>query len=440
MEIEVYGLGYVGMVTALGLCKQGALVHGIEISSDKINSLSKSQLHIYEPGLDSWFSDSLANKLFTFSSSSNMNSQAHLADESERFVAIVCIGTPMEARGTVDLTQLRAVLKNIEGEVTSSCCKKVLLVLRSTVPPGTCEAEILPLLKRLKMASNSLEIDFIYYPEFLREGEAIVDFENPRLLALGCDADYESIETDWADLIDLLPGADRRQWVGIKTAEMMKYAQNSYNALRIVFSNELATVSSQYGVDIKELSELMRDNQSRESVGQYLLPGFSYGGPCLVKEVEALSWMGKKTGHEIPVISSISKSNLDHYERFLSVIEQKNPKKIIIFGVTFKPNTDDLRNSFVLRLIEDLLEGPSYKAPIDVSIVERAEVQDKVKLYFNSKPLVRVLGPRDLKDEKYDLVVFGPFKPDTNVIESMLSNSKESINLGFFDEIANFNF
>lgn len=433
MEIRVYGLGYVGLVTALGLSKSGHSITGIELSKDKVEQLENSKLHIYEPGLEEWFDSSIKNQCFNFSSSSKVS-------ENEELVAIVCVGTPMGARGKVDLSQLKSVLKSILNDLRQSPTKRFLLVLRSTVPPGTSLEEVVPILNQIKNLDQRREVDYIFYPEFLREGQATSDFAAPRISIMGTHSDSNKVRKNWDQFIKILPASREINWVKVNTAEMMKYAQNSFNALRVTFANELATISSQYEVDCKELYELMQKNQANEKNGQYLRPGFSYGGPCLVKEVEALSWMGRKSGHELPLISNISRSNLNHYERFLSIIEQVGAKNILISGVAFKPDTDDLRNSFLVRLVDDLLLRPSYKSEVAIVVLEKAEALSRVAMYWAKTEAVSVITESDLDNAQHDLVVFGSFKPNNNIVESLSRSCKKSIDLGFFDQFADFEF
>jgi GDP-mannose 6-dehydrogenase len=433
MEIRVYGLGYVGLVTALGLSKEGHSITGIEVSREKVEQLQSSKLHIYEPGLEEWFSSSREKSSFTFSSSSK-------SSDSEEMVAMVCVGTPMGARGKVDLSQLKSVLESILADLKNSSTKRLLLVIRSTIPPGTSLKEVLPILNQIKDLGKLEEVDYIFYPEFLREGQATQDFEKPKVSVMGTFSNFKKVQKNWETFLKILPVGSHTNWVSVNTAEMMKYAQNSYNALRVTFANELATVASQYDVDSGELYNLMKSNLSNEKSGQYLNPGFSYGGPCLVKEVEALSWMGRKSGHVLPLISSISRSNQNHYERFLSIVQQEKAKRVVICGVAFKPDTDDLRNSFIVKLVDDLLDGPSYKSEVFITILEKEAALEKVSSYWANEKGVIVKNAEHVIEREHDLVVFGSLKPNNEVIKSLDQNCKKSINLGFFDQAADFNF
>ena len=434
MEIRVYGLGYIGMVTALGLTRDNLSVHGVEKVKSKVDTLKKGKLHVYEPGLDTWLKDALAKNLF------DCSAKSEFAGNEKELVALFCVGTPMGALGEVDLSQTESALKDFMDGLKNSSHRNILVVLRSTVPPGTSNSIFVKAIEKFNKDHTDKRIDFLYYPEFLRASSALQDFANPKLIVLGSDKPGSQLEERWSSFLKLIPGYARGKWVDIKTAEIIKYAQNSFNALRISFSNELATLSSFYGVDSRQVYELMAENISHEKSGDYLRPGFSFGGPCLVKEVEALAWLGKRSGHELPVISNISKSNEEHFKRFLATIQRTGAKKVLILGISFKPETDDLRSSFSLKLVEKLLDGPSYKEKVQVTIVERSEVVEKATKYWQYNEKVEVITLDKLKSENHELVVFGPLRIDTKVRKSLTENSEKVIHLGFFEELPDFNF
>ncbi len=427
MEVKVFGLGYVGTVTALSLCQLGHQVEGIESVAEKVKSLREGKLHLFEEGLDEQLNKVCESGTF-------IPRQKPTSFKEKRNVICICVGTPMNADGSVNLEQVRGVFSEIEELLRGQPEDETLVLLRSTIPPGTSRS----LFKEFLSHFPKERLDFVFYPEFLREGQAIEDFNKPRLFCLGGESDCEK---KWIDFFQLLPGFSQNLWVSFESAELIKYAQNSYNALRITFANELGTIASSYGVSHEELYKLMSGHNENEKPGTYLKPGFSYGGPCLSKEVEALAWLGRKSTHEFPLINEIANSNERHFERFLTSIEKLEAKNILFCGVTFKENTDDLRHSFVLSLIERLINKPSYLVPAKLTILDRPMVISRLKSApIAEKEFIRMISLDELTLGDYDLIIKGPFSLPNGNLEELKRLKVNVIDLGFHKETTDFPF
>ena len=420
MEVKIFGLGYVGTVTALCLCELGFDVAGIEPIDEKIIQLKEGKLHLYEAGAEELFArDEVKKKL---------RIEKYLEKlEMGRQVILICVGTPMDASGAINLNQVEEVFKHVSSLIHKKENGKTLVLLRSTVPPRTS--------RRLydKYLKSLTNIDFAFFPEFLREGQAVKDFKAPRLVCFGHhNEEGRDVQEKWADFFSKLPGIEKSKWGSFESTEMIKYAQNSYNALRVAFANEIGSVASSFDVPLDELSELMIEHNRNEPAGMYLKPGFCFGGPCLTKELEGITWLGRKSTHELPLLNEILISNDKHFERYLNTIENLEAQRILFCGVTFKEQTDDLRNSLVLKLVERLRTGPQYLKKKTISIVDRPIVLDSLRnSNWDKHHKVNLVRLDELTLEDYDLVIKGPFPLEESVLRA---SGVKTLSLGFDQE------
>jgi len=333
----VFGLGYVGSVTAACLASIGHRVIGIDSDAHKVECLNAGKAPFFEPGLEEIIRDSAAAGRL----SATLNTEEALADAD---VALICVGTPSERNGNLGLDQLRRVCQGI-AEVTRSREKPLVVAIRSTVFPGTCDDVVIPIFAQCP------KITVVSNPEFLREGVAVDDFLFPSLVVVGGhDADavarvaslYSSLNTE-ACLVTL------------RTAEMIKYACNAFHAVKIAFANEIGALSGQLGVDGQEvMTTLCRDVKLNASKA-YLRPGFAFGGSCLPKDLRALSYRANRLDVKIPLIDGALPSNREHLDRAIRAVLDSGGKRIGVIGLTFKEDTDDLRESPVVGLVEHLI-------------------------------------------------------------------------------------
>lgn len=337
MNVAVFGLGYVGSVTAACLAHTGHRVIGIDNDEYKVRCLNSGKAPFFEPGLDQIVRDTAAD--------GRLSATLSTADAlSAAEVALICVGTPSAKNGDLGLDQLRRVCQGI-AEVTRDRGRELIVAIRSTVFPGTCDEVIIPIF------SGNPKITVVSNPEFLREGVAVNDFMFPSLLVVG--GHDPACVSKVASLYDGLEAGACK--VSLRTAEMIKYACNAFHAVKIAFANEIGAISSELGVDGHEvMSTLCRDEKLNVSKA-YLKPGFAFGGSCLPKDLRAITYRANRLDVRVPLLDSAMLSNQAHLNRAIDAAMELGARKLGIVGLAFKENTDDLRESPVIELVEQLI-------------------------------------------------------------------------------------
>lgn len=337
MNVAVFGLGYVGSVTAACLAHTGHRVIGIDNDEYKVRCLDSGKAPFFEPGLDQIVRDTAAD--------GRLSATLSTADAlSAAEVALICVGTPSAKNGDLGLDQLRRVCQGI-AEVTRDRGRELIVAIRSTVFPGTCDEVIIPIF------SGNPKITVVSNPEFLREGVAVNDFMFPSLLVVG--GHDPACVSKVASLYDGLEAGACK--VSLRTAEMIKYACNAFHAVKIAFANEIGAISSELGVDGHEvMSTLCRDEKLNVSKA-YLKPGFAFGGSCLPKDLRAITYRANRLDVRVPLLDSAMLSNQAHLNRAIDAAMELGARKLGIVGLAFKENTDDLRESPVIELVEQLI-------------------------------------------------------------------------------------
>ena len=309
---------------------------GVDRDEFKVSSIQNGRPPFYEPGLGELIAEGRASG--RLSASTQLEPALEQAD-----IALICVGTPSERNGNLGLEQLRRVTMQI-GEAWKQN-RRLIVAVRSTVFPGTCEelmAECLGRSGRFAVVSN---------PEFLREGNAVRDFLEPSLLVLG-GSDAQAVETV-AGLYRQLPVEPCL--VSLRTAEMIKYACNSFHAVKVAFANEMGALSSALGIPGAEVMEtLCRDTKLNISAA-YLKPGFAFGGSCLPKDLRALVYRAGRLDLNVPLLETVLPSNEEHLRRAIQQVIELPATRLGVFGLAFKENTDDLRESPVVNLLEHLI-------------------------------------------------------------------------------------
>jgi GDP-mannose 6-dehydrogenase len=336
-EVAVIGLGYVGAVSAACLASMGHLVHGVDRDPKKVAAINEGRAPFFEPGLDELLRAAVSNR--RLSAHTSMEEALRRAP-----VALICVGTPGGRDGGQNLDQLVRVCTELRNGLGSRDTPLVVAI-RSTVFPGTCEGVVQPL-----VGGDGL-VGVVSHPEFLREGSAVKDFLDPALIVIGADRpdDGEAV----ADLYRILPVEPRI--VGTRSAELMKYASNAFHAVKIEFANEMGSLAARHGVDVKELMSLFCEDSRLNISRAYLRPGFAFGGSCLPKDLRALTHRGRLSGLRLPLLESILPGNDEHLQRSLNRVLESPAEKIGIVGIAFKENTDDLRESPAVTLVQGLL-------------------------------------------------------------------------------------
>jgi GDP-mannose 6-dehydrogenase len=331
--IAVLGLGYVGCVSAACLAKLGHRVIGVDRDEHKVSSVLAGLAPFYEPGLEDIIKENVAAGRL-----SATTSVAEAVREAD--VALICVGTPSEKNGNLGLEQLRRVSVEIRealGERTG-----LIVAVRSTVFPGTCEDVVMP--------EVGPGVTVIANPEFLREGSAVKDFMEPSLLVAGGD---DAAIRRVAALYESLPV--KPCLVSLRTAEMIKYACNAFHAVKIGFANEIGALADRLGVNPHEVMDTVCQDNVLNISRAYLKPGFAFGGSCLPKDLRALAYRANRLDIKLPMLESVLPSNVEHLNRGIQAVLDAPAERIGIFGLAFKENTDDLRESPVVTLLEQLI-------------------------------------------------------------------------------------
>jgi GDP-mannose 6-dehydrogenase len=340
-HIAVLGLGYVGCVTAACLASLGHLVTGIDRDERKVTAVQNGRAPFYEHGLEELVRDSIAAGRLSVCTSVGLGFEAKMAEAD---IALVCVGTPSEKNGNLGLHQLRRAIAEI-AEHLPRRHKRFIVGIRSTVFPGTCQELVQP-----AFADNPA-VSVVSHPEFLREGSAVRDFFEPSLLVVGGD-DTAAVR-DVANLYRRL-GA-QPALVSLRTAEMIKYACNAFHAVKIAFANEIGALSEQVGVNGGEVMATLCQDVKLNSSAAYLKPGFAFGGSCLPKDLRALVYRAAHLDLKLPLLESAIPSNDRHLERAVDAVLDLPAQRIGVIGLAFKEDTDDLRESPVVTLLEELI-------------------------------------------------------------------------------------
>lgn len=336
-NITVFGLGYVGCVSSACLAELGHQVCGVDRDVHKVDSVNRGEAPFHEPELPGLVARNVAAGRLRASTSAAEG----LRDAD---LALLCVGTPSERNGNLDLEQLRRVVAEI-AHLAAHRTRPLVVAVRSTVFPGSCEEVVIPPLAGLP------QVSIVSNPEFLREGSAVRDFMQPSLLVIG--GQYRPAMESVAQVYASLPVEPCL--VSLRSAEMIKYACNSFHALKVSFANEIGSLSAQLGVPAAEvMATLCRDTKLNISPA-YLKPGFAFGGSCLPKDLRALTYRAARLDVELPMLQSVLPSNTAHLRRAARVILELPSTRTGILGLTFKEDTDDLRESPVVSLLENLI-------------------------------------------------------------------------------------
>jgi GDP-mannose 6-dehydrogenase len=343
MRVAVFGLGYVGTVSAASLAADGHQVVGVDVNADKVASVNAGRSPIVEPGLDELLGRVVAEKRLRATEDAG---DAVRASE----VSLVCVGTPSRRNGSLDLTYLERVCQQIGAGLRDSAEYHVV-VIRSTVLLGTTHETVIPMLEKMSGKTYGEGFGVSVNPEFLREGTALKDFRKPPLTLVG-----HNHAADASGTIALYQAIDAPLVsTNIRVAEMVKYTSNAWHALKVCFANEIGNLCKQLGVDSHDVMDVFCRDEKLNLSSYYLKPGFAFGGSCLPKDLRALQHRAREVGVDLPVIGSILPSNRLQIQNGFDQVMETGRKNIALLGFSFKANTDDLRESPLVILAEALL-------------------------------------------------------------------------------------
>jgi GDP-mannose 6-dehydrogenase len=341
--ISIFGLGYVGSVTAACLAAKGSWVVGVDSNESKVNALDGGHSPIVEPQLQELLVR--AKQSFLLSATTNV---ARAIAETE--ISFISVGTPSLRNGKLDLGAIERVCEQI-GQALVQKNSFHWIVLRSTVLPGTTASTVVPLIERRSGRRAGKHFGVCFNPEFLREGTAVSDFFHPTMTVLGTDQP-ETIDVI-RDLYEWAPG--KLFVTSSRNAEMLKYMCNAFHALKVAFVNEIGTICARCGVNAAEVAEIFAADDKLNISKAYLKPGFAFGGSCLPKDLRALAYRAKELDLHLPLLDSILPSNAEHMERAVERVLSTEKRKVGVLGLSFKPGTDDLRESPMVYLVKRLL-------------------------------------------------------------------------------------
>ncbi|MBT9485997.1 MAG: UDP-glucose/GDP-mannose dehydrogenase family protein [Rubrivivax sp.] len=356
MKVSVFGLGYVGAVSCACLADRGHEVIGVDIHQAKIDMVQRGQSPVVEEGIEELMAAGVASGRLTATDS--LRDAVHATD-----VSLISVATPSNPDFTPDLTAVDGVITAIGRELASKPGHHTV-VLRSTVPPGTTEERIQPLLEAAAGRKVGDRLSLVFNPEFLREGSSVKDFYHPPQTVVGSvdPVGYEVMEALYAGL----PGAFVR--TNCRVAESVKYLCNVFHALKIVFANESGSVLKACGLDAREVLKIFCQDTQLNISAAYMRPGFAFGGSCLPKEVKGFMTLAQLHNVSIPSMSGLLSSNTAHIDRAFDLIARDGRKRVALFGLAFKPGTDDMRDSPLVLLAERLLGKGFEMAIYDVSV------------------------------------------------------------------------
>lgn len=341
--VSVFGLGYVGCVSLGCLAKAGHKVIGVDINAEKVSQVNAGIPTIVEPGLDELFREGHAAGTIT------ATADVDYAVRSSS-ILLITVGTPSAPDGELDLGQIHAVAAAIARSMEKTDAYHVIAI-RSTIKPGTCE-HVTDIIEKNSSKRRGQDFSVVANPEFLREGSAIKDYQNPPYVLIGAH-DARGAEK-LASIYATVNAQTIR--VDLSTAEIIKYVNNSWHALKVAFGNEVGAICKSLGIGSAEVIETFLQDRVLNISPMYLRPGFAYGGACLPKDLSALVALARANGVVAPVLENVSTSNHAHIQRAIDLIRKQGVKRLGFLGVSFKSGTDDVRNSPVLDVIAALTD------------------------------------------------------------------------------------
>ena len=419
MKISIFGMGYVGAVSAGCLAKLGHQIIGVDPVGVKVDLINAGKTPIIEKEIGEIIAQTTADGL--------LQATTETPDAvANTEMSIVCVGTPSQLNGDLDLTFIRRVCERLGTALQRKPAWHVV-VIRSTILPGTMRRVVIPILEEHSGKKAGRDFGVCNNPEFLREGSAVHDFYHPPKTVIG-ETDAES-----GELVASLYAKMKAPLIrtDIETAEMVKYVDNCWHALKVGFANEIGNLCKEIGTDGHRVMDIFCQDTKLNISPNYLKPGFAFGGSCLPKDLRALAYKGKMLDLDLPILNSILPSNMLQIERGLQMIMQQESKKIGVLGFSFKAGTDDLRESPMVEVIERLL-GKGYEVKIYDRNVNLAKLIGANKDYIlNHIPHISKMMVDSIEEilDHADTIVIGNSSPEFSDILSKINDKQKVIDL-----------
>jgi GDP-mannose 6-dehydrogenase len=419
MKLSVFGIGYVGCVSAACFANEGHEVIGVDVTRTKVDIINRGNSPIIEPGI---------NELIAQAVNSG---RLHATDDSAvavngSEVSLICVGTPSNPNGSLDLRYVIRVCEEV-GAALKNKDERHVFVVRSTMLPGTIQNVVIPTLEEYSGKKAGTDFGVCINPEFLREGTSLKDFYAPPFTLVGAD-DPATAQT----VSQLYLNIDAPVFVtSVKTAEMVKYVCNCFHALKVSFANEVGNICKALSVDSHEVMDLFCQDTKLNLSSYYLKPGFAFGGSCLPKDLRAINYKAKELDVEVPLLAAILPSNRLQVERAVKMVVGTGKKRIGVLGLSFKAGTDDLRESPIVNLIETLI-GKGYQLSIYDRDVSLARLFGANKEYIEREiPHISQLIKQSIVEvvEDAEVLVIGNKSPEFREIAVRLGSDQTIIDL-----------
>ena len=419
MRIGIFGLGYVGAVSAGCLAEEGHEVIGVDPNNTKVDMINRGQSPIIEKDIGE-----LIQRHVETGNLKATTEVDHAIKNTD--VSLICVGTPSQMNGALDLKYVRTVCEEI-GTTLKDHNTDHVVVVRSTMLPGTMRELVIPTLEIYSGKKAGKHFGVCNNPEFLREGSAVYDFYNPPKTVIG-ETDSKSGEL-LASVYHNLPGPVIR--TDVETAEMVKYTDNVWHALKVGFANEIGNICKSLGLDGHQVMDIFCRDTKLNLSPYYMKPGFAFGGSCLPKDVRALTYKGRSLDLDLPILNSILPSNAAQIDRGFRMITEKGKRRIGILGFSFKAGTDDLRESPLVDIIERLL-GKGYDVRVYDKNVNIAKLVGANKDYIlNHIPHISRIMVDELQDvlDHGETIVIGNSAPEFTSIPSRIRDGQVLVDL-----------
>ena len=419
MKVSIFGLGYVGSVSMGCFSDLGHTVVGVDVNTVKVNMINAGESPVIEAGMTDLIAKGVKDGRIRA-----VTEAAQAINDTE--VSLICVGTPSARNGSLDLSYVERVCRDI-GHALATKDGYHVVTVRSTMLPGSTEALVIPALENASGKQAGKDFGVCFNPEFLREGSAVHDFHHPPFTLIGS---YQGSGDDV--LAELYSGVEAPILIfTLKVAEMVKYANNAFHALKVVFANEIGNICKTQGIDSHQVMDIFCMDEKLNLSSYYLKPGFAFGGSCLPKDLRALLYHARRHDQQVPVLESILPSNDLQVNMGFEMVQRTGKKNVGVLGFSFKAGTDDLRESPLVELIETLI-GKGYHVRVYDENVSLARLHGANREFIEREiPHIASLMRESMQDvlDESDVIVIGNKSPEFQKVLDRKQNHQIVIDL-----------